>query len=353
MEDVKSEVRRGVARIGRTIFELMAKGVTNKDKEELVRKWGLEQSTTVQKPSAASVPIAEPAVSASQPGSAVATAATVTNNAVQSKGLASQGTNAVNSVSTSTSMLFHPVLGERLTDLGYKTLYLTNVRALVSAPVWRKQRILRPERASLIAKDKIKNGLGGSLPGSIIMFMDKGIGSIGRIMLAYLLLILLYSPDSGEIGIVDGQHRAAALMILAEKGHWDLDKRNILVEVFFTSRKSNSSGDGSVTENSSAGDTLDDMEVARLFREINSAEPVLLIDLPQEEELEAEIKSSASDGEQQTSYPESDAKEQLATASGTASKKRKSTRSKRISQEEIREIINLATEELKIKYYSP
>lgn len=95
------------------------------------------------------------------------------------------------------STLFHPVLGEKLADLGYKTLYLTNVRSLATAPIWKKQRILRPERAQLIANDKIKNNLGSSLSGSISFFLDK---------------------KTKEFGIIDGQHRAGALMILAQKG---------------------------------------------------------------------------------------------------------------------------------------
>lgn len=98
---------------------------------------------------------------------------------------------------TEDSTLFHPVLGEKLVDLGYKSLYLTNVRSLANAPIWKKQRILRPERAQLIANDKIKNNLGSSLSGSISFFLDK---------------------KTKELGIIDGQHRAGALMILAQKG---------------------------------------------------------------------------------------------------------------------------------------
>lgn len=98
---------------------------------------------------------------------------------------------------TEDSTLYHPILGEKLVDLGYKTLYLTSVRSLAVAPIWKKQRILRPERSQLIANDKIKNNLGSSLSGSISFFMDR---------------------KTKEIGIIDGQHRAGALMILAQKG---------------------------------------------------------------------------------------------------------------------------------------
>jgi hypothetical protein len=63
--------------------------------------------------------------------------------------------------------------------------------------VWKKQRILRPDRAKMIAADKVRSGLAKSLSGTISMFMDRA---------------------SGEIGIIDGQHRAGALMILSQKG---------------------------------------------------------------------------------------------------------------------------------------
>lgn len=93
--------------------------------------------------------------------------------------------------------IFHPVLGELISDLGYKKVYLTNVRSLAMAPVWKRQRILRPERSKLIAAEKIKNKLGSSISGTISFFLNK---------------------STHEIGIIDGQHRAGALMLLAQKG---------------------------------------------------------------------------------------------------------------------------------------
>lgn len=91
----------------------------------------------------------------------------------------------------------HPLLGEQVASLGYKTLYLTSVKSLVLTPVWKKQRILRPERAALIAKDKVRSGLASSMSGTIALYMHR---------------------RTKEIGIIDGQHRAAALMILAQEG---------------------------------------------------------------------------------------------------------------------------------------
>ena len=97
--------------------------------------------------------------------------------------------------------LFHPVLGELLVDLGYKKLFLTNVRSLALAPIWKKNRILRPERAALIAKNKIKNGLGSKLAGALTFY------SYGR-----------RDEPGGSVGIIDGQHRAGALLSLAQQG---------------------------------------------------------------------------------------------------------------------------------------
>lgn len=37
------------------------------------------------------------------------------------------------------------------------------------------------------------------------------------------------------LGIVDGQHRVGALMLMAERGGWENTERNILVDVFSAS----------------------------------------------------------------------------------------------------------------------
>lgn len=51
----------------------------------------------------------------------------------------------------------HPVLGELVADLQYKRVYRTSIASLVKAPVWEKQRILRPERALAIAESKMRS----------------------------------------------------------------------------------------------------------------------------------------------------------------------------------------------------
>lgn len=139
-----------------------------------------------------------------------------------------------------TQSVQHPVFGEQLVDLGYKRVFLTSVAALVLAPVWEKQRILRHDRASRIAASKVQLGREKIFPGVITMFEDK---------------------KTGKSGIVDGQHRAAAYLILAQQGHINVSSRNIVIDVFSTSN---------------------DDEVSALFKEINSAEPVMLVDMPGE-----------------------------------------------------------------------
>lgn len=52
--------------------------------------------------------------------------------------------------------VLHPILGELIADLKYKRVYRTSIASLVKAPVWEKQRILRPERAMAIAEAKLK-----------------------------------------------------------------------------------------------------------------------------------------------------------------------------------------------------
>jgi len=128
-------------------------------------------------------------------------------------------------------------LGEPLVDLGYKKVYKTNIATLVTIPIWEKQRTLRPSRSRFIAEAKIKS---------------HNLNFAG-IISAY------FHPKSNDFGIIDGQHRLGALAILAESGHWKYDENNILLEVF---------------------EVKDEDEISDLFREINSAEPVRLVDMP-------------------------------------------------------------------------
>jgi hypothetical protein len=140
--------------------------------------------------------------------------------------------------------LIHPIFGKRIASLGYKNVYLTSVASLAKTQVWERQRTLRPDRAARIATSKITLGRTGSLSGVITMFCDK---------------------QSGRSGIVDGQHRAGALMLLSQEGHWDGQEQNILIDVF---------------------ETESDEQIVALFKEINSAEPVRLVDMPGEVRFE-------------------------------------------------------------------
>lgn len=147
--------------------------------------------------------------------------------------------------------LLHPVLGELVLDLGYKSVYVTSVRALLSAPIWERQRTLT-NRAAHIADMKVAKGTAHSLAGSIVMYRFPSVEAArdstnGRVV--------------ERIGIVDGQHRAASLILLSQRGHWEEMKRNVLVEVF---------------------NVTSEDDIVTLFKEINSAEPVKLIDMPDE-----------------------------------------------------------------------
>lgn len=64
---------------------------------------------------------------------------------------------------------------------------------------------------------------------------------------------------TGDLGIIDGQHRVGALMLMAQEGAWALHERNVLIDVF---------------------DTESYKDVCDLFVDINSAQPVKLIDMP-------------------------------------------------------------------------
>lgn len=172
---LSDNVWSGYNQLKGSLFQAMAQRMNAKDKEEMIQYWGGKDELTKNihvSVIAQQIPVAETPRSLPTP-------------------------QFDQDVISQQNTLFHPILGEKLIDLGYKSLYLTSVRSLAVAPIWKKQRILRPERAQLIANDKIKNNLGSSLSGSISFYMDK---------------------KTKEIGIIDGQHRAGALMVLAQRG---------------------------------------------------------------------------------------------------------------------------------------
>lgn len=133
----------------------------------------------------------------------------------------------------------HPELGQLVRDMGYKRVYCASVRQLAAVPIWEMQRILRQDRAAAIATEKRKKGFPVKIPG----------------------IITLYALPDGTYKLLDGQHRLAALRLLAESGIVNGDSNYILVEVFHLEKPS---------------------EVKELFMEINRAQPVKLVDLPDE-----------------------------------------------------------------------
>lgn len=171
---VRERVGASMQELKGTVLQAMAKRMDDDDKRTLVENWA---------PTIAAVDVPKVNVTSNARTSLIDAPRLELESVLRS---CSEGIN-----------LYHPVLGENIADLGYKKIYLTNVRSIALAPVWKKQRILRPDRAKMIVKDKIRNGLAESLAGTITFFMDS---------------------SSGEIGIIDGQHRAGALMLLSQMG---------------------------------------------------------------------------------------------------------------------------------------
>ena len=112
----------------------------------------------------------------------------------------------------------HAIFGKLVADVGYKKVYLSSVENLAKAQIWNKQRILRPERSLNIAQIKSNITSQPCFPGSIALFEDEA---------------------TGECGVIDGQHRIAALIIMASNAKWDKAELNITVEVFKTSNNDN------------------------------------------------------------------------------------------------------------------
>ncbi|KAG5179718.1 hypothetical protein JKP88DRAFT_261234 [Tribonema minus] len=203
----------------------------------------------------------------------------------------------------------HAIYGELVHDLGYKQIYLTSVERLVRAPIWQRQRILRPERAQAMAADKMRGKKFNGMPGVITLYQDRQAEVSWECRLAHVNVdatrsaprhkswdtwccntarlrlymsrrkyvsvwrgvrsadvdrrqqLICESSDPTDSAIVDGQHRVAALMIMSEAGAWDKAAHNVAVDVVPTS---------------------DEQEGCDLFTEINKAEPVRLVDMPGE-----------------------------------------------------------------------
>jgi hypothetical protein len=169
----------------------------------------------------------------------------VKTNKVEILPTAADATAAVNESDFATEP--HPILGRCIADLGYKRLHLISIEKLIHIPVWEKQRIYRHDRAIQMAKDKRKTFHLG-LPG--VMGIHE-------------------NTVSGELRILDGQHRIGMLAILLDKQQSHviednapantLQNKPIVVEVYPSAEPN---------------------AAKELFTEINRAEPVKLVDMP-------------------------------------------------------------------------
>jgi hypothetical protein len=158
-----------------------------------------------------------------------------------------------------TALSTHPILGQCIADLGYKRLHLISIEKLIHIPVWEKQRIYRHDRAVQMAKDKRKT-LHLGLPG--VMGIHE-------------------NTVTGELRILDGQHRIGMLAIL------------LMLE---GSKKQQQHGEEDKSNTASDGSTISPLQdkpivvevypsaepqsAKELFTEINRAEPVKLVDMP-------------------------------------------------------------------------
>lgn len=155
----------------------------------------------------------------------------------------------------------HPVLGPVIADLGYKRIHFVSSGRLGTIPVWNRNRIYRNNRARSMATEKIKS-------------MELGFPGA----------ICLHEAPTGQLSIVDGQHRVGMMAALKETINKKLEKgedigtlkdtnaifERVLVEVY--PEPNREEGD----DESVDGDGY----AEQVFSEINKAEPVKLIDMP-------------------------------------------------------------------------
>ena len=134
----------------------------------------------------------------------------------------------------------HTVYGQLLGEYGPKKVYSTPVKNFSSFGIWEKQRSFDAERAVELAEAKRSTLNHVGFPGSITVVDDLG---------------------DGQPVCVDGQNRLAAISQLIEEGLISAEER-MTVEVF-TNAEADMNGLASA-----------------VFVDINSCEPVKLVDLP-------------------------------------------------------------------------
>jgi len=153
----------------------------------------------------------------------------------------------------------HPILGSLISDLGYKRIHLASANQLSTIPVWEKQRTYRHDRAEAMANEKAET-------------MNLGFPGV----------ICVHEGMDGKLSILDGQHRLGMMQALQQKNGLKFDNTmfdRVLVEVYTHSIDQDSNGNTDTFEHAK-----------EIFLEINKAEPIRLVDIP---EADLEIISAA------------------------------------------------------------
>jgi hypothetical protein len=167
-------------------------------------------------------------------------------------------------------------------------------------PLWQKQRTYRPERAKMMAEDiakRLQDGFRLTLPGVITVFEHAPSGTVGLLdgqsashvavsqsVTQSLRVDVTWISTGGFVYVLTtgttGQHRVGALRILAEQGVLPSEAHVIVTEVF----------------EFHDGHNDYEEEVKRLFIDLNKAQPISLIDVPDMvSDAEKEIISTAAE----------------------------------------------------------
>ena len=205
-------------------------------------------------------------------------------------------TGATTQAETETETRHHALLGQELADLGYKRVYLCSVGSLADLPVWEKQRVFREARSRNIAKDlgkRVRHGF-VTLPG-VITLIKKG---------GFVEEQPSLEDERASLAVVDGQHRIGALAMLAAEGKLDASLPRVIVEVFPDNEGEGDEGEGvgeaagatkKKTKKTTSTTTKKKKNAyaSQIFADINKAEPVKLVDLPDSSGGASEVQKEA------------------------------------------------------------
>ena len=158
----------------------------------------------------------------------------------------------------------HPIFGQLVFENAHKKVYSTPVEHLINKShfeIWEKQRTFSLDRAKAIAGFKKATKTKTGFPGFITCVEKDHVDHTSN------------NAKEQTVTVIDGQHRIGGMEILVKDNFWKPNEP-VMVEIY---KKE-------VVQN--------EFDIIHLFNEVNSAQPVLNIDLPSPENVSESVATA-------------------------------------------------------------